>query len=525
MPFERSRPSGPRSGYRHPLRDACRDLKDWLDMDEGEGRAAADPDEADWKSWLRALWPHTFSQQVPFASFHEEFWDWAWAIQPGIRPKPFVAVWARGAGKSTNAEPLPIALHAREVRSYCLYVSRTQDQADEHVDNIGLLLEGSDALDRHYPGLAARQVSKYGHSKGWRRSRLWTESGLIIDALGLDKSVRGLKKESRRPDLIIFDDIDETHDTDSTTLKIIDKITRKIIPAGSRDCAVVFVQNKVADDSVCARLCDGRADFLSDRIVSGPHPAVRGLEIGSDEEGRPVIVAGEPTWEGMSLADCNGIMRDIGPRAFRIECQHEPQDAEGALCQPGWFSEHRFDGARRDALPVMDLIAVAVDPPGGATECGIVVVGIHGDKSYTLADRSGKMGAEQWPGEAVRAYDDFKADVVVAEINFGGDMVANAIATVPRDAERGDYRPRKDVPVRVVRVSRGKRPRAEPVASLIHSGGHVHVGVLPELQREWTSWVPGDPSPNRLDAEVWGVAYVQRLDTGGKFSAFKSTVW
>lgn len=34
---------------------------------------------------------------------------------------------------------------------------------------------------------------------------------------------------------------------------------------------------------------------------------------------------------------------------------------------------------------------------------------------------------------------------------------------------------------------------------------HCDVGTFPQLEGEMTSWVPGEKSPNRLDALVWAI--------------------
>jgi phage terminase large subunit-like protein len=70
------------------------------------------------------------------------------------------------------------------------------------------------------------------------------------------------------------------------------------------------------------------------------------------------------------------------------------------------------------------------------------------------------------------------------------------------------------VPVVVIRATRGKRQRAEPIATLYESGEVLHEVELPQLEREWTRWVPGDAeSPNRVDAAVW---LMTRLMISGK---------
>src|SRR5687768_7735467 len=168
---------------------------------------------AAWDAWLRALFPKHFTQ--PFAQRHVDLWRWVEAIQPGIRPRPFCGFWSRGGAKSTNAEAAVVKIGAKKVRKYGWYLSSTQDKADQHIDSIGGMLESSET-NKYYPELSDRAVNKFGHSKGWRRSRLRTASGFTVDALGLDTGARGGRIEESRPDFICIDDVDELHDSFAT---------------------------------------------------------------------------------------------------------------------------------------------------------------------------------------------------------------------------------------------------------------------------------------------------------------------
>jgi hypothetical protein len=56
---------------------------------------------------------------------------------------------------------------------------------------------------------------------------------------------------------------------------------------------------------------------------------------------------------------------------------------------------------------------------------------------------------------------------------------------------------------KMVHASRGKQTRAEPVSAEFEHGRCHHVGTFPQLEAEQTGWVPGMPSPSRMDAEVW----------------------
>lgn len=224
-----------------------------------------------------------------------------------------------------------------------------------------------------------------------------------------------------------------------------------------------------------------------------------------------VVVTGGSTMENLAnLAPTFAariLARYEGTRLGRQEIYAELlDDVEGAL-----WTMHLIDRDRVDTIDhaLMDLLVVAVDPnvtdSETADECGVVIVGMakvcpvcgpdeRGGHGFVFDDATTPSGPSVWPGETVQVYDQWAADVVVAETNNGGDLVVGAIRAVdPR------------VPVEKVVASRGKRTRAEPVATLSEQGRLHLVGSHPELEEQMTGWVPGDGSPDRLDAMVWGV--------------------
>ena len=171
-------------------------------------------------------------------------------------------------------------------------------------------------------------------------------------------------------------------------------------------------------------------------------------------------------------------------------------DIEGALWTTENLDAHRVEAAPADLLRVV----VGVDPAGGgADETGIVVVARGADgHGYVLADRSGRYHPEEWARRAVYAYHEHKADRIVAEKNYGGEMVAHVIATVDRQ-----------VPVRMVTSSRGKALRAQPIAALYEQGRVHHVGRLRALEEQMCSWTEGSSdSPDHVDALVFGLTDV-----------------
>lgn len=155
-------------------------------------------------------------------------------------------------------------------------------------------------------------------------------------------------------------------------------------------------------------------------------------------------------------------------------------------------------------------MVVGVDPTAsaGGDEAGIVTAGMSGSDYYTLSDDSRQGTPQEWASAAVAAYHRHKADCIVAEKNNGGDMVEAVIKQVD-----------PNVNVKLVWASRGKVTRAEPIAAIAEQGRDHHVGYFPQLEDELCMWIPGEASPNRLDAKVWALT---ELSGGSQVSVIKN---
>ena len=488
----------------YPTKSELLELLPYLTQQERDelDRLITDPGAVDldyWPSRARGLFPRYLWHE--FSPPHEDLWNWADAIEPDTCPDPFVAIWARGRGKSTHAEAIACDLGARGKRIYCLYVSGTQDQADKHVATIKAMLESAD-VTLFFPEVGTPLMGKNG-SKQWNRNIVTTSNGYTVEAVGLNKAVRGQKIDWARPNLIIFDDVDERHDTEATVKKKREIITTSILPAGAANCAVLFVQNLIHADSIAHQLSkrpgeDGAADWLTKRVVSGPHEAVEGLQyelVNLDDGGiKWSITGGESKWLGYDLSICEEEINRYGPTSFEVESQHNiDADNPDAL-----LSSEIFDATRVSSHPDLVRIAVGVDPAGGAGRCGIVAGGKsktggewHG---YTIADASTPYGtpAADWAIAALRCYHAVKADCIVVERNFGGDMASNTIrqaVLLGEDEDGNETVILRGTNVKILEVSasRGKKVRAQPVASVFQLGRAHHVGYFPQLQKQWTT--------------------------------------
>ncbi len=256
-------------------------------------------------------------------------------------------------------------------------------------------------------------------------------------------------------------------------------------------------------------------------ITTTPKPLalIRGLADDKD-----CVVTRGSTYENYAFLAPTFITRIIrryeGTRLGRQELEAELlTDTPGAL----WTFDTLL-ACRVAQPPDMQRVVVAVDPSGSngddeGDSQGIVVAGLGVDgRGYVLADRTCRLSPEGWGRRAVEAYDAFGADRIIAEKNFGGDMVRFTLQAV-----------RATTPVTLVTASRGKVVRAEPVSALYEQGRVSHVvppagdNPLAELEDEMrqatASGYVGPRSPNRLDALVWALTalFLDKDVNGGPY--------
>jgi hypothetical protein len=171
---------------------------------------------------------------------------------------------------------------------------------------------------------------------------------------------------------------------------------------------------------------------------------------------------------------------------------------EGAIWNRETLDQAWRLGQRAD-LSQMTRVVVGVDPSGGGDDVGIVVAGQLGDKAIVLADMTCKATSPlAWATQVGKACQIFNADCVVAESNYGGDMVKSTLRT-------GNVTAR----VKMVVATKGKQVRAEPIAALYDADRVLHREPFALMEAEMTLTTPagyqGSKSPNRMDALVWAI--------------------
>jgi len=191
-----------------------------------------------------------------------------------------------------------------------------------------------------------------------------------------------------------------------------------------------------------------------------------------------------------------------GTRLGRQELYAELlDDVPGALWTRGAIEKSRWDPARPP--PLMSRIVIGVDPSGSDGETGdsqgIIAAGVdRSGHGYVLEDGTMRGSPDEWAKRVARLFDEHEADAIIAERNFGGEMVRKVIQSQ-----------RRNLPVKLVTASRGKVVRAEPVAALYEQGKVSHMKPMPELEDQMVNMTGdgfvGMGSPDRVDALVWAI--------------------
>ena len=185
-----------------------------------------------------------------------------------------------------------------------------------------------------------------------------------------------------------------------------------------------------------------------------------------------------------------------GTRLGRQELYAEIlDDFEGAL-----WSFSMIEKQRTRTLPEMKRVVKGIDPAVTnnihSDETGIIVAGKGVvDKYYIIDAVDGKMTADNWARVSINAYHKYQANMLIAEVNNGGDLVERVIRGIDNT-----------VKYKSVSATRGKLVRAEPISALYEQGKVSHCGSFKVLEDQMCSYT-GDrhKSPDRLDAMVWAM--------------------
>lgn len=158
----------------------------------------------------------------------------------------------RGSGKSTMVTTAyPIwAILGKQQKKFCIIFCQTKAQAKQHMMNIRRELEGNDVLKRDL-GPFKEESDEWGS-----HSLVFNKHGARITVASSDQSIRGLRHNEHRPDLVICDDVEDVQSTKTREgrEKTYSWLRGEVIPAGDKNTRLIIVGNLLHENSLLMRI-------------------------------------------------------------------------------------------------------------------------------------------------------------------------------------------------------------------------------------------------------------------------------
>jgi phage terminase large subunit-like protein len=384
--------------------------------------------------------------RVSLNDFHIEIADAAKAwIRQDFLPMELRECWVapRGVGKSTwMFLILPVWAAAYGWRGFISMFADSGGQAQQHLDNIRLEFERNDLLRKDFPGLVNPRPMKGGDNK----KEYLSKSGITITAHGIDASTLGAKSGNRRPDLLVFDDI-EPHEA-KYSAELVQKRLATIINGvfAMNPNAVVQIAGtttmygSIIHQLVRSVVSDEAAELFpwirAENIRTRYFPAIVTNPDGTERSLWP---------ERWSLEWLNSIR---GTKSFQMNYMNNPTAAavdadvntDVSTASGGFWEESDFVYVKDvDWDPVPTDMVLVIDPAttskSTSDQSGIAVVSFDRLKQWAIVEYA--RGVRMKP----KALREFVLEVlqfnpmistVLIETNQGGDYVLEGLQPLPR---------------------------------------------------------------------------------------------
>lgn len=412
------------------IRDKRVILEHLRQLDEATAPTATDPLDVD-RARIRAGGPIALmvdvlppSDLAPFSPLHRHLNAWHVAETqrpPGAREG---CAAARGHAKTTvGTEFGGLYQAAYATRKFIVIASDTWEQARDRVQAIVQLTETNDRVRALYPGLRPA-IDQQGQRVAWRDDDVIFANGVRIKGVGAGKSIRGLKTEQTRPDLLILDDL-EDEDSVRTPEALEARrtwLTRVALALGSPlvGLSVLWVGSILSRTALLnavtrAAVAPGqqrpqwartwtRSVFPAE--IVGSEQQLTTVTLIDDESGEPYsasVMVGQPMWAGGMTREALGKIKASDADAYAAEYLCDPSAGALALLAPPiqvqWLNPTAPPLQRLVRLPNGTAVAVAsmtracaLDPqyaePGSKTSdpdlAAVVVAGQYGAHTFLL---------------------------------------------------------------------------------------------------------------------------------------------
>jgi len=179
----------------------------------------------------------------------------------------------RGSSKSTilNTAYSLWAILGQQEKKFVLMLGKTQVQAKQHMMNLRNQLEGNNLLKNDLGPF--KEISEEWGSF----SLVFAKLNARITGASSEQSIRGLRHNQHRPDLVIGDDVEDMDSvkTREGRNKTYEWWTSEVIPIGQKNTRFILIGNLLHEDSLLMRIKRDIGDKKIDGIFK-QYPLIEG---------------------------------------------------------------------------------------------------------------------------------------------------------------------------------------------------------------------------------------------------------
>lgn len=349
----------------------------------------------------------------------------------------------RGAAKSTVATLAGVLRAAVEgSEPYIWIVSDTKDQAQSHLENVKTELLENRELAEAYP-------IAVGRGPRWQAGGIELRNGVVIEAYGTGQRIRGRRRRSHRPTLVVCDDLQNDRHIASAVQRDASSqwFHGTLMKAGTKETNIVNVATALHRDALAMRLGQtaGWASKTFRAIVRWPHDMELWREwetIYCDAERADAVGDARAFYEANRFALHTGaevlwpeeedlytlmVMRvQSGHPAFEREKQGSPIDPTRCEWPESYFGEHAWfaEWPKR-----MTLRVIAIDPSKGSDArtgdySAIVMLGVDEQGVLHVDADLERRPTAQMAADGVTHYMAFQPNAFGVEANQWQQLLA-----------------------------------------------------------------------------------------------------
>lgn len=419
----------------------------------------------------------------------------------------------RQSGKSTWIFTIiPLWLAAHEHKDFIAAFGDSASQAEMHLATFKTELRENSLLRTDYPDLC-KPKEDGNRAITFNATAIQMNNDFIFMARGADTASLGMKIGARRPQFLLFDDIEKGESNYGPTeiRKRRETLVSDLFYLNSW-APVAIVGTTTMPGSIIdqMRKVNDQQEKWDGDIESFRNSLDPDLKWVIDENFRvhywPVILKDDDgvessLWpERWSMDELNRMRHT---RDFAKNMMNRPVSAEEGL----WKEDDIIYGTCADGYKHIILsVDPAVTTKARSDFTGLCVTAAGKDKRvYILHAEQVKMNGEQLSTHLAKIIEDFNVDVIFVEVNMGGDLWRQVFKDL-----KARYR--------TVRQREKKELRAERAYNIYEKGKVIHAGRFPSLEEQMLSF-PNLAHDDVLDAMTSGVLYFKR--PGGKPTALQ----